>query len=117
MISMDALWQKASDYLRGKLGQVCYETWIGPLNFKGVSGKTATLEAPNKFFRDWVTERYLDPLRQALCAESGDTIVVNLTFANGNGRHKEAAVPSREAATPRQPVNEPQMRERRSQFT
>jgi len=115
---MDALWQKASDYLRGKLGQVCYETWIGPLNFKGVSGKTATLEAPNKFFRDWVTERYLDPLRQALCAESGDTIEVNLTFANGNGngRHKEAAAPSRAAATPRQPVNEPQMRERRSQF-
>ncbi len=119
---MEMLWQKAGDHLRHKLGQVCYETWIGPLNFKGVAGKTATLEAPNKFFRDWVTERYLDHLRQALSAESGDTLEVNLTFANGNGhgngngRHKEVAEPSRPTAPPRQPVNEPQMRERRPLF-
>ncbi len=119
---MEIIWQKAGDHLREKLGQVCYETWIGPLNFKGVAGKTAMLEAPNKFFRDWVNERYLDHVRQALCAESGDTLEVNLTFANGNGngngngRHKEAAESLRTPPPSRQPVNEPSATRTAPQF-
>ena len=54
-----------------QLGQVGFETWIGPLNFLGVQGRTATIEAPNRFFRDWVNDRYLELLRQSLSAEVG----------------------------------------------
>jgi chromosomal replication initiator protein len=115
---MEALWQKTTGRLRETLGQVGYETWIGPLNFVGLQGKTATLEAPNKFFRDWVNERYLEVLRQSLSAEAGDTLDVNLTFGhrNGNGLAKEAPAPSRPPASARPPVNESKTRERRPQL-
>ncbi len=84
----------------------------------GLQGKTAVLEAPNKFFRDWVNERYIEVLRQSLSAEAGDTLDVNLTFGhrNGNGQAKEVAAPSRPAAIARPPVNESQTRERRPQL-
>ena len=35
---MEGLWQKAADRMRETLGQVGYETWIGPLNFLGMEG-------------------------------------------------------------------------------
>jgi chromosomal replication initiator protein len=94
---MNGLWERAADRMRDQLGQVGFETWIGPLNFIGVDGRTATIEAPNGFFKDWVNERYLPLLRQSLSAEIGEPVEVKLTLgengavvlkpSNGNGRH------------------------------
>ncbi len=77
---MNGLWQRAADRMRDELGQVGYETWIGPLNFVGHQGSTVTVEAPNRFFRDWINERYLSMMRTALSAEAGGEIEVRLTL-------------------------------------
>jgi chromosomal replication initiator protein len=101
---MNGLWQRAADRIRDELGQVGYETWIGPLNFVGHQGTTVTIEAPNRFFRDWINDRYLSLMRAALSEEAGGTIEVKLVLgdnagtvapqqrpnnghANGNGGH------------------------------
>jgi chromosomal replication initiator protein len=76
---MNGLWQRAADRIRDELGQVGYETWIGPLNFIALQGKTATIEAPNRFFRDWVNDRYLGLLQKSLSAEAGSQVDVRLT--------------------------------------
>ncbi len=96
---MNGLWQKAADRLRSEMGQVGYETWIGPLNFLGLHGKTATISAPNKFFRDWVNERYLEVLRQSLSAEAGETLDVKLTLGE-RAREATQIQPARNAAPP-----------------
>lgn len=88
---MEGLWQRAADRMRDTLGQVGFETWIGPLNFIGMQGRTATIEAPNRFFRDWVNDRYLELLRQSLSAEAGQAVDVKLTLglsANGVLHHE-----------------------------
>ena len=77
---MNGLWQKAADRIRNELGQVGYETWIGPLNFVAHQGSTVTIEAPNRFFRDWVNDRYLGLLRAALSKEAGEEMQVRLTL-------------------------------------
>lgn len=59
---MATFWQGVSSRLRERLGQVGFETWISPLSFVGIEGHTATLQAPNKFFRNWVNDRYLNDL-------------------------------------------------------
>ena len=66
--------------MRDELGQVGYETWIGPLNFVAHQGSTITIEAPNRFFRDWVNDRYLSLMRAALSEEAGGQIEVRLTL-------------------------------------
>jgi chromosomal replication initiator protein len=89
---MEGLWQKAADRMRDSLGQVGYETWIGPLNFLGMQGRTATIEAPNRFFRDWVNDRYLQLLRESLSAEAGQIVEVKLTLGlHANGVMHESA--------------------------
>jgi chromosomal replication initiator protein len=115
---MDGLWQRAADRLKDRLGQVGYETWIGPLSFLGLHGKTATLQAPNKFFRDWVNERYLDLVRQSLSAEAGDSIEVTLTYDNrGQGHREHRAPPAPPLASITNGNNaEAQRRERRPQL-
>jgi chromosomal replication initiator protein len=77
---MNGLWQRAAGRLRSELGEVGYETWIGPLCFQGLHGKTATIAAPNKFFLNWVHERYLPLLCQSLSAEAGESVDVKLTL-------------------------------------
>jgi len=79
------MWQKAADRMRDTLGQVSYETWIGPLSFVAMNNGTATIEAPNRFFREWVSDRYLDLLRHSLSAEVGEPIDIKLTFGNDAG--------------------------------
>ena len=97
---MEGMWQNVETRVRDRLGQVGFETWIAPLNFIGVEGKTATIQAPNKFFRDWVNDRYLELLRQCLSDEAGMSIEVALIVEHQNGRH----IP----APPRPPVIPPQ---------
>src|SRR5579872_2274011 len=115
---MNGLWERAGDRMRDQLGQVGFETWIGPLNFVGVDGRTATIEAPNRFFKDWVNERYLPLLRQSISAEIGEPVEVKLTLGanlaatvlksngyahlngNGNGRHAFAPMNSRPEVPP-----------------
>ncbi|HXZ87443.1 MAG TPA: chromosomal replication initiator protein DnaA [Candidatus Binataceae bacterium] len=85
---MDDVWQKATDRMRNDLGPVGYETWIGPLNFLGLQNGLALVEAPNRFFRDWVHDRYLDLMRKSLAAEAGERVEIKLTVGkegNGNG--------------------------------
>ncbi|HEY2107170.1 MAG TPA: chromosomal replication initiator protein DnaA, partial [Candidatus Binataceae bacterium] len=85
--------------VRDELGQVGFETWISPLNFVRMEGRTATIQAPNKFFRDWVNERYLERLRESLSAEAGMSVNVALVVedqngngnGNGNGNHEAPA--------------------------
>src|SRR5215831_1086700 len=92
---VDGVWQKAAERIRASLGQVAYETWISPLNFIDLHGCTATIEAPNRFFRDWVKDRYLELMQQMLSTVVGGAVVISLTVredggsgngANGNGR-------------------------------
>ncbi len=112
---MDGLWEKTSGRVRDKLGQVGYETWICPLNFLGLKGRTAVIEAPNRFFRDWVQDRYFDVLRGSLAAEVGEDLELKITVSehngNGNGNGSAPAV-----ATARPPRND-RAEERRDRMT
>jgi chromosomal replication initiator protein len=83
---VDGVWQKAAERIRASLGQVAYETWISPLNFIDLHSRTATIEAPNRFFHDWVKDRYLELMQQILSAEVGESIEISLTVREDAGR-------------------------------
>ncbi len=77
---MNGLWERVSDRLRETLGPVCYETWIEPLKLVGIEGKKVTLAAPNRFFRDWVEQRYVDVVRASVAKEAGQDVEVALVL-------------------------------------
>jgi chromosomal replication initiator protein len=116
---MDGLWQRVENRVRDQLGQVGYETWIGPLNFVGLDGRMATIQAPNKFFRDWVNERYVDLLRKCLSDEAGISLDVSLVVErqNGqNGHHTSVAPKPAAAALQAPPPTKAAGREGRTQL-
>jgi len=82
---MNTIWQSVSSRLCERLGPVAFDTWISPLNFVGIEGRTATLQAPNKLFRDWVRDRYLNDLRQCVCAETGPDVEIALVASPQEG--------------------------------
>jgi chromosomal replication initiator protein len=98
-IAMDTIWQGVSNRLREQLGRVGFETWIAPLSFIGIEGRIATLQAPNKFFRDWVNDRYLNELRKCLSAETGAEVEIALVPPPGDDGKQ--AVVRREPISPR----------------
>ena len=83
---MDTIWQRVCSRLRERLGQVSFETWISPLSLVGIEGRTATLKAPNRFFRDWVNDRYINDLRQCVSAETGTEVEIALIASPQNGK-------------------------------
>src|SRR5437588_10784548 len=86
--SVNGVWQKVVDRMRESFGQVGYETWITPLNFIDLHDRTAIIEAPNLFFRDWVKDRYLGLMQQVLSTEVGESVEVSLTVREDGARGK-----------------------------
>lgn len=62
---MDNVWAEVLDYLKATLAFSAYETWIKPLKGR-IEGNRLVITAPNRFFREWIKENYLEHIREAL---------------------------------------------------
>jgi len=62
-------WQEAQDFLKEKLGETIFETWIKPLKPSAKNKDELTLEAPDIFFRDWIEKHYFQAITEALNKE------------------------------------------------
>ncbi|WNL38938.1 chromosomal replication initiator protein DnaA [Halomonas sp. PAMB 3264] len=53
-----ALWQQCLDYLQDELSSQQFNTWIRPLQAEEGGANELCLLAPNRFVRDWVSDKY-----------------------------------------------------------
>lgn len=53
-----ALWQQCLDYLQDELNSQQFNTWIRPLQAEEGDTNELRLLAPNRFVRDWVSDKY-----------------------------------------------------------
>ncbi len=67
---LHGIWEKSRDYLKNKLGEAAFETWILPLKAKTKDKNVLVLEAPDSFFREWVEKNYAAAIQEAV-KESG----------------------------------------------
>ena len=68
---MDILWEKTVKIIKEKISQQNFETWISPIRIDALEGDQATLAVPNRFFRDWLVENFLDVIREAMKSAAG----------------------------------------------
>ena len=85
------LWQKCLAYLQDELSSQQFNTWIRPLQVEGdTDSNTLALLAPNRFVRDWVSDKYLKRINELLREQtSGKPPKVSL----GIGSRRAAAAP------------------------
>ncbi len=62
---MQGGWTRVKEILREKIGGQNVEAWFAPAVFLGTHGGSSTLELPNKFFVDWISERYYSALLES----------------------------------------------------
>lgn len=74
------IWARCSDYLKEELPSQQYNTWIRPLSVEG-DATTLQLQAPNRFIRDWVSDKFLrriNELIKMLADGSPPTVVISI---------------------------------------
>jgi chromosomal replication initiator protein len=57
------IWQRCIEILQDEIAPQQYNTWIRPL-YVEESEATLTLFAPNRFIRDWVSDRFLSRIKE-----------------------------------------------------
>jgi chromosomal replication initiator protein len=82
-------WKAVSEYLRTKLGDTVFETWLNPLKPKESGTHTLILEAPDNFFRDWIEKHYKFIIQEAIQQTTKEDITFSIET---NLKLKESAV-------------------------
>ncbi|MBL8669480.1 MAG: chromosomal replication initiator protein DnaA [Alphaproteobacteria bacterium] len=67
--SVDAIWRRALERLRGEVGETAYRSWLMPIVPASCTDGVLHLDAPTRFMRDWIERNYGDRLVALLGAE------------------------------------------------
>jgi chromosomal replication initiator protein len=63
---MEKIWLEAQSNIKKVLTPQTYNTWIKPIHFHTVHDTNLVLEVPSKFIKEWVTEKYLSIIIEAI---------------------------------------------------
>lgn len=85
--SAEELWLRFLATVRPKLSAHVVDTWLVPVRCSSYADSVVTLEVRDQFFKDWLTDHYLDFIRDGLSVEAGETVAiewrVNPSLAHG----------------------------------
>jgi chromosomal replication initiator protein len=68
---LDILWDKTSKIIKERVSQQNFDTWIRPIRITAMDADRVRLAVPNRFFRDWLVENYLDLIRETMRSAAG----------------------------------------------
>ncbi|HEY6872099.1 MAG TPA: chromosomal replication initiator protein DnaA [Geobacteraceae bacterium] len=68
---MENIWLEAQSNIAKVLTPQTFDTWIRPIKFLSFRNNALQLEVPNKFVKEWVEEKYLSMIQEAISAISG----------------------------------------------
>ncbi len=61
-----SIWKDVLQKVEEKVGRSIFDLWFKPMKLLSVGEKTALVEVPNRFFREWVDDHYPNVLNVAL---------------------------------------------------
>jgi chromosomal replication initiator protein len=70
-IVMEEIWKAVLEYVHDKISDEDYQVWIRPIMLVSVTEQFIEVEVPNKFFEDWLREKYLSIIKEALSHAMG----------------------------------------------
>lgn len=98
----EVTWQKCIEFLQDELPAQQFNTWIRPLAASGDDAQLRLL-APNRFVKDWVSDKYLTRIRELVSKLSpGQPVSVVLDVGT-----RVSAPPTRAVAVEKPPITAP----------
>ena len=64
--SVQDLWEEALSAIRARVSRQSFEAWFRPLTLGSVDGHRIQVLLPNRFFKEWFEDHYLEMLRTSL---------------------------------------------------
>ena len=107
-------WDICVEQLAAELTTEQLNTWIKPLQVEETV-QSILLFAPNRFVKDWVTDRYLDRIQSFYSQHVGGTFQVTVRVGSSGliagATDRVVEVPKQSAEVNHQPVSQPKVRE------
>ena len=99
-----SVWLRAQDIIKRELdNDQTFNIWFGPIKFVSITTDTIILEVPNKFFKGWLLDRYMNLLNS--CTQKASGKILKIEFALSESGEEEVlqkaekADPKKEAKT------------------
>jgi chromosomal replication initiator protein len=94
-----AIWQIASQDLRGRLPEGNYSAWFDRTKAVGIDGRVFLLGVSNPFAKEWIEGRYIEILRKAVSHAAGRDLDVAI-LTDGSLLQEDAPSPETSAPLP-----------------
>ncbi len=90
------LWEEVLKLAEHRLSPQIVQTWLRPLRIADMRGDIITIEAPNRFYKNWVEDKYLDVIKKIFLEEyniqSDVQIILGTAQAVKHEQSQEVAV-------------------------
>lgn len=91
------IWGEARELIKEKITHQTFDRWFSPIKFVELRDDRVLLEVPNKFFKNWVSEKYARLINDILKRLSGKEMTVSFVLPTVTASFKapERRVPSK----------------------
>ncbi len=73
---MKAIWEKAQKLISERVGGHFYDLWFRPVELSQIKDGHATLDIPNRFFKEWVEDSYPGLISDVLKEVTGESLKI-----------------------------------------
>ena len=103
---MKEIWLEAQANIEKVLTPQTFNTWIRPIKFLSASDNLIELAVPNKFIREWVKDKYLAIIQEAVSSLTDEKFQIQFKITESAEPDKPAESSAKPAAAGNQPSRE-----------
>jgi chromosomal replication initiator protein len=75
-MTTEDIWNKSLSRIEAKVGGSIFDLWFKPIKLSQLKDQAATLEIPNRFFKEWIEDSYPNLLKESLESVVGFPVTI-----------------------------------------
>ena len=103
---MEEIWLEAQSNIEKVLTPQTFNTWIKPIKFLSSSNNLIELAVPNKFIQEWVVEKYLGMIQEAVSSLTKANHQIQFIISEFSDPVKTTVIPDKTSADSNQQVKD-----------
>jgi chromosomal replication initiator protein len=76
-MNLEELWKNSLSKIEAKVGNSAAELWFRPIRLLQLKDQLATIDIPNRFFRDWIEDNYPDLISESIGSVLGLPVTIS----------------------------------------
>jgi len=75
-MNIEEIWNKSLQIIKDKVEEGAFELWFKTIRLTGIKDSTATIEIPNRFFKEWIEDYHPNLIKDAIEQVTGGQAVI-----------------------------------------